>query len=475
MLGQTLETVLNTHEGKSGFLLIADNAEAFISRLTLCELAEHTLDIQYYIYHDDASGQLLRYKIIEAADRGVRVRILLDDVDMGGRDNSFKIFNAHPNITIRVFNPLVSREHFRNLEFIISMNRAGRRMHNKTFIVDDMIAITGGRNIGDEYFDARHQTNYVDLDLLTIGPVVKDVVTSFRDYWLSYWSVAIDDLSRMQIARKHVTSMRKRLKDRWSQSKNMKYFQALYNSDFANRLINDDMEYTWASAQLFYDKPEKLLTEKPGLTTHIGPSVSSIIANTQESLYISSPYFVPGKSGVVMMSDFNAKGVSVNIITNSLASTDVTAAHSGYRRYRESLLKGGVELYEYKPTAKGRSLLSRFRKGKQRSSLHAKYVVSDEQYLFIGSSNIDPRSENLNTEIGMVINSEKLATEVIALFDNAKHPENSYRLSMNGEKSLRWVTTEAGKDKVYDSEPEASIWKKTLLFLISLLPVERLL
>ena len=475
MLGQAFETIINTHEGKSGFLLIADNADAFISRIALCELAQHTLDIQYYIYHDDASGQLLRHKIVEAADRGVRVRILVDDINMGSRDTSFKLFDAHPNITVRIFNPLTNRSYFRNLELVINFDRAGRRMHNKAFIADSAVAIIGGRNIGDEYFDARYKTNYADLDLLTIGPIVKDVMQSFRDYWLSHWSISIDKISKIHIARRHVTSMRKRLKDKWNQSQNMAYFKALRHSHFANRLINDELEYNWATAQLFYDKPEKLLSHGLSSMTHMGPMVGSIIGQTVDSIYISTPYLVPGESSLKMMRDFRKKDVSIYVLTNSLSSTDAIAVHSGYRRYRKQLLHCDVNLYEYKPSARNRSLLSRFKKGKQQSSLHAKYIVSDNRYLFIGSSNIDPRSEYLNTEIGMVIHSEELSQQAIAIFKMAVSPENSYELKLDRREHLLWRSLDSGISKQYHSEPGASFWKKTLVMLISFLPVEKLL
>lgn len=475
MLDRALETVLNTHEGKSGFLLITENAEAFIARIALCELAQHTLDIQYYIYHDDASGQLLRHKIIEAADRGVRVRLLVDDISMGGRHASFKLFNAHPNITVRIFNPLANRSYFRNLELTFNFDRVGRRMHNKAFIADNAVGIIGGRNIGDEYFDARHQTNFVDLDLLTIGPIVRDITQSFRDYWLSHWAISIEQLSKTRIARQRIKSMRKRLRDKWNEAQNMDYFKALRHSHFADQLLNAELEYVWATAQLFYDRPEKLLADKPSSTTHMGPKVGSIIAQTSDSIYISSPYLIPGKSGVSMMRDFSNRGVSINILTNSLASTDVTAAHVGYRRYRKLLLHGGVNLFEYKPTAKNKPFLSRFRRHMSRFSLHAKYIISDHQYLFIGSANIDPRSGNLNTEIGVIIQSEELALQALKMFNNATLPENSYQLKLTDGRDIVWESRDKGMVKRSHTEPKAGLWKNILVFLISLLPVEELL
>ncbi len=475
MLGQALETILNTHEGKSGFRLLTDNAEAFISRIALCELAKNTLDIQYYIYHDDASGQIFSHKIIEAADRGVRVRILVDDIDMGNRDASFKLFDAHPNITIRIFNPLINRAYFRTLELIFNLNRAGRRMHNKTFIADNMIAIIGGRNIGDEYFDARNQTHFVDLDLLVIGPVVKDAVQSFRDFWLSHWAIPIDKLRKIRVVSDHVTSMRKRLKDKWSQSKNRAYFKTLRHSHFVNQLINDELVYVWASAQLFYDVPAKLLNHENSATAHFGPTVSSIINQTTDNIYITSPYFVPGEAGLKMVKTLTAKGVTINILTNSLASTDVVAVHSGYKRYRKRLLQCKVNLYEYKSTANSISLLSKFRRGQQKSSLHAKYIISDNQYLLIGSSNLDPRSANLNTEIGIVIQSKDLALQTIEIFKRATSVENSYQLSLRDNKNLIWQCGDTSAEQQCDAEPDVGLWKKVLVTLIGLLPVESLL
>ena len=474
MLKQNLKTIVNTHESKSGFLLLSENADAFITRIALCELAQHSLDIQYYAYHDDASGQLLRHKIIEAADRGVRVRILVDDISMGGRDTSFKLFSAHQNISIRIFNPLANREYFRNLELIINLRRAGRRMHNKTFIADKAIAIIGGRNIGDEYFDARHHTNYIDLDLLCIGPIVKDISLSFRDFWISHWAISIDKLSKTHIARRRIKSMRKRLKDRWNESKNLDYFKTLRHRHFANQLINDELSFIWSTAQLFYDKPEKLLVEQNN-TTHIGPSVSSVISETKKCLHISSPYFVPGKTGVDMMRGFCKKGISVDVLTNSLASTDVTAAHAGYRRYRKPLLHAGVNLFEYKPNARGKLFFSNIKKRVSRTSLHAKYIISDREYLFIGSANIDPRSENLNTEIGIVIKSKVLAKQAIEIFNTATSTGNSYQLMLKENKQLIWKSQLSGVIKHYRTEPRASWWKRVIVTLITLLPVESLL
>lgn len=454
MLKQNLKSVLNTHESKSGFLLLAENADAFIARIALCELAKHSLDIQYYAYHDDASGLLLSHKIIEAADRGVRVRILVDDINMGGRDTSFKLFSAHPNINVRIFNPLSNRSYFRNLELIIKLRRAGRRMHNKAFIADNVIAIIGGRNIGDEYFDARHHTNFIDLDLLCIGPLVKDISISFREFWVSHWAISIDQLSKTRIARKRINSMRTRLKDKWNESKNLKYFKTLRHRHFANQLINDELHFIWATAQLFYDKPEKLLAES-NTTAHVGPSASSVIRETVENLYISSPYFVPGKPGVDMMKNFCSKNISVNIITNSLASTDVTAAFAGYQRYRKPLLKAGVKLFEYKPNARGKDFFSMIRKSTTLTSLHAKYIVSDRQYLFIGSANIDPRSAYLNTEIGIVIQSKALAKQAIEIFEMATSAENSYQLVLNNKDQLVWKSKISGAVKNYYTEPRA--------------------
>ena len=462
---------------QSGFYLLSDNTDAFVARFALATIAEKTLDIQYYIMHSDASGQYLGYAILAAADRGVKVRILVDDINLSGRDSRFKMFSQHENIQIRIFNPLSNRDWFRNIELLINLKRAGRRMHNKAFIADNASAIIGGRNIGDEYFDARNNLNFVDLDMLTIGPIVTDITTSFDDYWHSHWATPIEQISKARVARKNLLKLRRTLKDKWHNAKNTEYFQSLKHAPFTQKIVNKQIDFIWADANLFYDRPEKLCKHKPERTTHIGPQVMPYFDNAKKELIIATPYFVPGTRGTAWFKEKKNNGIDIKILTNSLAATDVTAVHAGYKKYRKQLVASGIHLFELKPTAK--SLLSKANKlieGSKHASLHAKYVIVDQQYVFVGSANMDPRSGLLNTEIGIMVDSKELAQQAAALFNRSTSLENSYQLQIEQpDNKLAWLTNKDGKQIKFYQEPETRFFRKLAVFLISLLPVESLL
>lgn len=462
---------------QSGFYLLSDNTDAFVARFALATIAEKTLDIQYYIMHNDASGQYLGYAIMSAADRGVKVRILVDDINISGRDSRFKMLSQHKNIEIRIFNPLSSRDWFRNIELLINLKRAGRRMHNKAFITDNASAIIGGRNIGDEYFDARNNLNFVDLDLLTIGPIVPDITESFNDYWNSHWSTPIENISKTRVVQKQLLKLRRNLKDKWHSAKNTEYFQSLKQASFTQKIINRQIDFIWADADLFYDRPEKLCKDRPEKTTHIGPQILPYFDSTEKELIIATPYFVPGNRGTQWFKDKKKKGIDIKILTNSLAATDVTAVHAGYKKYRRQLVAAGIHLFELKPTAKSlRSKANKLIEGSKHASLHAKYIVVDRQYVFIGSANMDPRSELLNTEIGIMVNSRELAKKTIELFERSSSLENSYQLQLNkSDNRLSWLTSKSGREIAFSQEPEAGFFRKLAVFLIGLLPVESLL
>ena len=462
---------------KSGFHLLSDNIDAFVARFALATIAEKTLDIQYYIMHNDASGRYLAYAILSAADRGVRVRILVDDINMSGRDISFKMLSQHENIEIRIFNPLSNRDWFRNLELLINLDRAGRRMHNKAFIADNASAIIGGRNIGDEYFDARNNLNFVDLDLLTVGPIVNDVTRSFDDYWQSQWATPIEDLSKTRVMKNQLKTLRSHLTDRWHRAKNSAYFQSVKNASFTQKIINRKIDFIWAEANLFYDRPEKISHDDSKKTIHIGPQIFPYFERAQTELLIATPYFVPGKKGTHWLRNKRGQGASISILTNSLAATDVFAVHAGYRKYRKELLASDIRLFELKPTAQpGQSKTNKLIEGSRHASLHAKYVVVDQRYVFIGSANIDPRSELLNTEIGIMVDSQELAKQTIELFDRSISPDNSYRLQLDEHTNrLSWLTRKAGGETRYSTEPEAGLMRKLGVEIMSLLPIESLL
>lgn len=468
---------MDNNDNQSGFYLLSDNADAFIARFALTHIAKRTLDIQYYIMHNDASGQYLAYAILAAADRGVKVRILVDDINMSGRDSRFKMFNLHENISIRIFNPLQNRNYFRNIELITNLDRAGRRMHNKAFISDNTAAIIGGRNIGDEYFDARHELNFVDLDMLAVGPIVKDISISFDEYWNSNWATPIEKISQAKVVKKQLTHIRLNLKDKWFKARNTHYFQTLKQADLTQKIIRNEITFIWAKAQLFYDRPEKLIAKRTHETIHIGPRIMPYFEQAGKELLFASPYFVPGEQGSAWFAKKRKQGVDIKVLTNSLAATDVAAVHAGYKKYRRQLLRDDIELYELKPTARAFIFKHKQKKaGSSMASLHAKYMVVDQRYVFIGSANLDPRSENLNTEIGIMVESPELARQTSQLFERSISPENSYRLSLESDdKSIYWHTLEDGREATYSGEPRARPWRKLYVFLMGLLPIENLL
>jgi len=472
---------VNDNNNQSGFYLLSDNTDAFVARFALATMSLKTLDIQYYIMHNDASGQYLAYAILSAADRGVQIRILLDDINLQGRDSSLKMLSQHENIKIHIFNPLINRGWLKNIELLFNLNRAGRRMHNKIFIADNSVAIIGGRNIGDEYFDNRENLNLVDLDLLTIGPIVNDISTSFNEFWNCHLSIPIESLSKAAVIKRQLTGMRHRLKDRWKRAKNSHHFQTLRQSDLTKKIIEKNIPFVWANANIFYDKPDKVRQDISNKSSHFGPNVSAYAQSAYNEILLVSPYFVPSNTAMQWLADKRKANVKIKVLTNSLSTTDVVAVHAGYRNYRKRLLQHGINLFELKSTAQTlRAKTKSFIKGLSVSSLHAKYMVIDQQYVFIGSANFDPRSNALNTEIGIVVDSKELAKQTKNLFDRTTSEENSYRLQLksadgNKKPELLWETIEQGKNIRFSAEPKASFRKKLIVFIASLLPIENLL
>lgn len=415
------------------------------------------------------------HMLLEAADRGVNVRILVDDMNISGRDRALKLFSLHPNIKIRIFNPLTNREWFRNLELVIYQGRADRRMHNKALIADDQVAIIGGRNLGDQYFDNRNRVNFVDLDLLTQGPVVAEISKSFKHYWNSHWAIPIAKLSILMVAKKQLITIKKRLKDRWYRARNTPYFKSIQLKQFRQQLQQQQLPFIDAPAQLFYDLPDKITQPESVAEDQLNRHLRPIIERAQSEVIIASPYFIPGDDGISWLQGRVADGVTIKLLTNSLSTTDVIAVHAGYRRYRPAILSAGIELFELKATARTRfAHTRRLFWGASKVTLHAKYLVVDRRWVYTGSANLDPRSRRLNTEIGVMIDSPKLAKEVLALFEQTTQAENSYQLSIK-EGALLWNTEERGREIQYSLEPKTGIWKRLLVRLIALLPAENLL
>ena len=468
--------------GQSGFHLLADGNAALAARLTLAQQATRTLDVQYYLFHNDDSGRLFAATLFAAAERGVRVRLLVDDIDTADKELGLATLNAHPNIEVRLFNPFRTRStHFavRGWQALRERVRLNRRMHNKAFIADNQIAIAGGRNIGDEYFDAHHDFSFIDLDVIAAGEIVGDVSRSFDRYWNSIAAVPATGLPA-HWGERRLARTALRLQQFRAEVLAGPRGRVLAAADPVPALLSGVTPWHIADAHVLADPPEKVLVRnKPASTLLLGQLAGLNIQPARRALIVS-PYFVPGTAGMAYLEYWRGRGVEVDVLTNAYAASDVPIVHVGYTAYRMRLLEAGVNLYELKPIAETSSpRLREVGSASSRASLHAKAFVFDDRQVFIGSFNFDPRSTRLNTEIGLVIDSPTLAAEVTAIAEGAMRPERSYQPRLvqmrNGpvvDRWLVWHDVHAGQPRVHDSEPELSLFHSGLLRLLQALPLE---
>ncbi|MEQ5767032.1 phospholipase D family protein [Halomonas sp. H33-56] len=471
-LGEMLAPYVDAHPGKSGIHTLRNPHDAFAARLLLAEAAERTLDVQYYIWHDDITGSMLYQAMLDAANRGVRVRMLLDDTNTAGLDDKLAALDAHPNIEIRLFNPFVVRSP-RFIGYLTDFSRANRRMHNKSLTVDNQATIIGGRNIGDEYFGAGDNVMFADLDVVAVGPVVEQVSEDFDLYWASQSSYpasrVLDSAGRQGLARFEQASAEiVRTPD------SLEYRQALDESQFIESIEDGSLELVWANTRMVSDDPAKglgLAADEDLLTGRI----RGLLGPPRDSVHLVSPYFVPVEKGTRMFADLEARGVEVTILTNALEATDVAAVHAGYAKRRRELLEAGVRLFELKraPDAPGRSE-SAGPFGSSGASLHAKTFAVDGDRLFVGSFNFDPRSARLNTELGFIIESPELAQEMQRVF-NTDVLDNAYEVKLDEDGSMIWLERTPQGVVQYDGEPNVGIFRRAAVTLISVLPVEWML
>lgn len=468
-LGRAVSPMVENHPRESGFYVLNEGLEAFLIRIALVTRAEKTLDLQYYIWHNDLTGRVLHNKLLDAADRGVRVRLLLDDLDTAGKDELLHIIDSHPNIEIRLYNPFANRNN-RISDFLTDTRRINRRMHNKTFTADNQATILGGRNIGDEYFDAAGDVGFSDMDVLAIGPVVTEVSQSFDKYWNSPWVYPLAEFSKMTIAADAIEAFRRESNSFFKAASTSDYASALRSLDI-NRLESiAELDYSWGKWVLVYDHPSKLEAKVIKNETHLAPRLKEGIDKTRKDLIIVSPYFVPGPNFTSYLVDRVEEGVRVRIMTNSLASNDVPMVHAGYMRYREDLIRGGVELYEFKPikgVSEDKSETHAKWSGSSRASLHGKFLGFDRRYVFIGSFNLDARSVALNSEIGVYFESPKYAERLADSFDQIAI-KKGYRVLLSEQGALQWVTLEKGEKITLNTEPETSLWQRFNIRILSI-------
>ncbi len=465
-LGRYVDKAAARHPGESGFAIVRRGKIAFTARAAFTELAEKTLDMQYYIWEPDATGRLLAERLVRAADRGVRVRVLLDDMTFKGRDPVLAALDAHPNIEIRMVNPFAHRD-ARGLEFLTNFQRLNHRMHNKTLVMDNALAIVGGRNVGDHYFEVHTNANFRDLDVAAGGPVVREISSVFDRFWNGHWSVPIGALVDRPATQADLQQARTTLRERIA-ADNYPYPIDQDIAELKTMLKHEIDKFVWAPGHIVWADPAEIAAI--GRTTRMPELLYRRVGRLDTELLIESPYFVPRDRAIERLKELHDQGVRVRVLTNSLASNDVLAAHGGYADRRKQVLRSGVELYELRADAG--VIKKRIVFFGATAALHAKVLVFDRKDVFIGSLNLDPRSSDINTEAGLYVESPELAAQVIAWMDEGVLPENSYRVLLDEDGTLSWVTKDDGKELVYRHDPESTAWQRFTSGFIGLLPIE---
>jgi putative cardiolipin synthase len=476
-LATWFEADLAAHPGQSGAYPLNQGIEALASRVVLARTAEKTLDVQYYIWHSDESGRLLLKEVLDAADRGVRVRLLLDDIGVGqANDDAFLVLDAHPNLSVRLFNPIATRDS-RTMGMLSDVRRINHRMHDKSMTADNTLTVVGGRNVGNEYFALDEGINFADLDVFAVGPAAADVTDSFDLFWNSMEAIPISafhergaDADRYQLERERL--------DAFVRDNCGPYYTAMEATPFTRRFKTHDLPFFWGKIAVLYDSPDKMLAEDD--SDVLLRQLADVLGQSQSDLLIISPYFVPGKEGTKKLVEAVQRGVRVRVATNSLASTDVGAVHAGYKKSRIKLLEGGVELFELMPAMGAGGDVGKLSfSGSSGASLHAKTFTMDRRMTFIGSMNLDPRSVAINTEIGLLIDSPALTDYLENRFDQSFHnlfytvklvPKNPAK--PEGSKRLEWIEYRGDEEVRYSTEPHTTGWQRFKVNMIGLLPID---
>lgn len=481
-LGRRIAPLVAAHPGQTGMRLVSSNLDAFALRVLGARKAQRSLDLQYYIWHNDLTGKILAGELVRAADRGVKVRLLVDDMDVRSKEAALQTMDAHENIEVRLFNPFKSASGAMRtmVEFLFRGSALNHRMHNKAYIADGQFALVGGRNVGDEYFGASGETNFSDMDLAMIGPAVDATEAAFDMYWNHPTAVRVEYLKRGEPMPGGLDALRGAYDAHAAEAKESPYIKRLKDSAELAAILDGSNAKIWSSdVQVLSDPPYKADKEAKDDPNTVLAHLAERFGAARSSLRILSPYFIPGKKGSAGLVDIASRGARVEVITNSLAATDVAAVHGGYSRYRKQLLKGGVALYELKPHADtsksaGGILGSQGSKGgSSGSSLHTKAAIIDDEYVFVGSFNLDPRSAWLNCEMGVMVRSPELAAELGKIADGYADPANSFKVSLNENNQLRWTHQDAGQlQTVSTSEPQAGSKRKIVAWIARILPLQ---
>jgi putative cardiolipin synthase len=451
------------HGDHSGILTLPDGMAALGARLGLMAKAERSIDAQYFIVKRDRAGALFAGKLLRAADRGVRVRLLVDDIFSPGVDQPFTLLNSHPDIEVRLFNPL-SRQSWKYWSYLLDFDRANRRMHNKSFTADSAITVIGGRNIGEEYFELHQDVAFDDFEVLALGPVVAEVATQFDAFWNSELSVPIDAFG-LKVSPRRLADWRKQVQQEIDRGSGGIYGRALA-APLLRDLESGVLEPVPVRAAMVSDSPEKLLNP-------VGDADQATLARekaerfqgARREVIIITPYFIPMDSGARLIEELLARGVSVSIVTNSLASTNHVPVYSSYTRYRKRLLRAGAEFFEIRAERE-------YSSGKpELVTLHTKVTLIDGETIFVGSLNFDPRSLLINTEMGLFIESGTLAKNFTRAVRN-ELPTATYQVELGDDGELRWLDRSSDQPLVLHSPPQAGWGRRLMAGFYRLLPIE---
>ncbi len=469
-LGGQLNDLADAHPvGESGFLPISDGIEALSIRLLMAERAERSIDAQYYLLKKGITGEAFVHALLQAADRGVRVRLLLDDMFTGGYDAGMAGLDSHPNIEIRIFNPFANRS-ARAWNGVTNFSRINRRMHNKSFTADNQVTLIGGRNIADEYFGAREDANFGDLDVLGIGPIVQDVSNMFDTYWNHERAAPIESFADIpEDPAAELERVRTELEQSSKDILNTRYAAAVEDK-ILEYVETDNSVFTWAPYSMVVDSPDKNIKSKAATVDSIVTPLLESLQAAEKEIIIISPYFVPMKTGIQVLSDLQKRGVNVKIITNSLAANNQASVHGGYAPSRKPLLEAGVTILEVRADSNvpGSEFMAA---SGAKATLHTKAFVVDRQEAFIGSFNFDPRSANINTELGVIIRSPQIA-EDLAAFVDTNASVKAYEVFLNEKGKVRWRGTDSdGQEVIHDKEPQTTWGQRFAAGFYRILPI----
>lgn len=468
-LAHQTDVWLRAQPDSNGFYPLTQGLDAFGARLALMNDAEISIDAQYFLMKNDIAGTVFAKALVDAADRGVRVRFLLDDIFTTVDDKKLYALNSHPNIELRIFNP-ISRKGIYVFNYLGNFGLANRRMHNKSFTVDNVVSVIGGRNIAVEYFQLETSGEFIDFDMFSAGPIVEEVSASFDDYWNHELAVPVEALVE-KVDTQQLEELVAEANLKMSQEGYSVYVDA-QDTVLMRAWFNDELDPYFANAKLIADEPQKLLEDISSEHKIVATQVGKALQQAQSEVILFTPYFIPRKGGIELLRELTQKGVRVVVVTNSLATNNHTSVHSAYASYRKDLLRAGVELWEARVNAAQRTNADGSEE-LEKLTLHTKGILIDRRWLFVGSLNLDPRSIDINTEMGVFIDSEEMAQQIIAS-GSVNIPRMAYQLRLGEDNKITWHATIDGEQVVETRDPLTSRWTRFKAWFLKIAPESQL-